>query len=71
MNNYVGEYFEKIASDFDCYYDGTKSFSATIINELLRKPGLIKRLQMALVLMDLKPGLRVLDVGCGYGKYLV
>lgn len=71
MNKYVGEYFEKIASDFDSYYDRPKSFSATIINELLRKPGLLKRLQMALVLTDPKPGLRVLDVGCGSGKYVV
>jgi 2-polyprenyl-3-methyl-5-hydroxy-6-metoxy-1,4-benzoquinol methylase len=71
MSRFVGEYFNEIASDFDSYYERPNSLPAVIINEWLRKPGLLRRLQSALALTNPRPGLKILDIGCGSGKYVV
>jgi 2-polyprenyl-3-methyl-5-hydroxy-6-metoxy-1,4-benzoquinol methylase len=70
LSRYVGEYFEKLAHDFDSYYERPNSVVSWLINEWLRKPGLLKRLEVALTLTEPRPGLKVLDVGCGSGKFV-
>jgi 2-polyprenyl-3-methyl-5-hydroxy-6-metoxy-1,4-benzoquinol methylase len=67
----AADYFEQIAVDFDSYYDKPQGFFDSFINAWLRRPGLLKRLQIALEMTNLREGLRVLDVGCGSGKYVV
>ena len=67
----VGEYFEDIAADFDSYYEQPNGLISKMINARLRKPGLIKRMRIALELIDPCPGKRILDVGCGSGKLVV
>lgn len=72
MNNTrIKEYFEDIALDFDSYYDEPDGFLDQIINSWLRRPGLLKRLKISLDFTDPAPGKRILDVGCGSGKYIV
>jgi len=71
MTRDVGEYFETIARDFDSYYDKPKNVIDAIINAWLRRPGLLKRLEITLNLSDPLPGKKILDVGCGSGKYVV
>ncbi len=67
----VKEYFEDIASDFDSYYDKPDGYLDSIINAWLRRPGLLKRLEISLDLSDPKIGKNVLDIGCGSGKFVV
>ena len=71
MRREVKDYFEDIASDFDSYYDRPKGFFDGIINAWLRRPGLIKRLKISLEASNPHPGMRILDVGCGSGKFIV
>lgn len=71
MTREVGEYFETIAEDFDTYYDKPKNMIDALINAWLRRPGLLKRLKITLALSDPKKGMRVLEIGCGSGKYIV
>jgi hypothetical protein len=42
-----------------------------LINAWLRRPGLLKRLKITLALSDPKKGMRILEIGCGSGKYIV
>ncbi|VVB95970.1 tRNA (uracil(54)-C(5))-methyltransferase [uncultured archaeon] len=70
-NNRVKEYFEDIASDFDSYYEKPNGFFDKVINDWLRRPGLIKRMKISLELSSPISGKRVLDVGCGSGKFVV
>jgi 2-polyprenyl-3-methyl-5-hydroxy-6-metoxy-1,4-benzoquinol methylase len=67
----VNEYFEDIAADFDSYYERPKGLVNKVVNAWLRKPGLIKRMKIALKLMDPCSGKRILDVGCGSGKLAI
>ena len=67
----VSEYFEDIAADFDSYYEQPKGFFNKIINAWLRKPGLIRRMEITLKLIEPSSGKRILDVGCGSGKLAV
>lgn len=63
----VASYFDHIAKDFDSYYDQPTSWLQEATNQMLRKPALLKRLQIALEALD-EPHLhRVLDIGCGSG----
>lgn len=67
----VSEYFEDIAADFDSYYEQPKGFINKIVNAWLRKPGLIKRMEITLELIKPSSGKRILDVGCGSGKLVI
>ncbi|AAM07528.1 class I SAM-dependent methyltransferase [Methanosarcina acetivorans] len=67
----IGEYFETIAEDFDAYYDKPKNMTDALINSWLRRPGLLKRLKITLAISDPKEGMRILEIGCGSGKYIV
>lgn len=71
MTRDVGEYFETIAEDFDTYYDKPKNLVDALINAWLRKPGLLERLKITLNISDPKEGLKILEIGCGSGKYIV
>lgn len=71
MAKTVSEYFESIAADFDSYYEQPKGFINKIVNDWLRKPGLIKRMEITLELIKPSPGKRILDVGCGSGKLAI
>lgn len=71
MTRDVGEYFETIARDFDAYYDKPKNMIDAFINAWLRRPGLLKRLKIALAISEPRPGMRIFDIGCGSGKYVV
>jgi 2-polyprenyl-3-methyl-5-hydroxy-6-metoxy-1,4-benzoquinol methylase len=71
MRREVKEYFEDIASDFDSYYESPKGIFDKIINAWLRRPGLIKRLKISLEASNPHSGRRILDVGCGSGKFIV
>jgi len=67
----VSEYFEDIAADFDSYYEQPKGLFNKVINAWLRKPGLIKRMEITMKLINPNPGKRILDVGCGSGKLAI
>jgi 2-polyprenyl-3-methyl-5-hydroxy-6-metoxy-1,4-benzoquinol methylase len=67
----VSEYFENIAIDFDSYYEQPKGLINKVVNNLFRKPGLIKRMEITLELIKPSVGKRILDVGCGSGKLAV
>lgn len=71
MPRTVSEYFESIAVDFDSYYGQPKGLVNKIVNDRLRKPGLIKRMEITLKLIKPSVGKRILDVGCGSGKLAV
>ncbi len=71
MRREVKDYFEDIASDFDSYYESPKGIFDRMINAWLRRPGLIKRLKISLEASNPQPGMRILDVGCGSGKFIV
>lgn len=71
MKNRVKEYFENIAVDFDSYYEKPNGFFDSIINDWFRRPGLLKRLRISLELANPTPEKRVLEVGCGSGKFVV
>ena len=71
MRREVKDYFENIASDFDSYYESPKGLFDKIINAWLRRPGLIKRLKISLEASNPHLGKRILDVGCGSGKFVV
>lgn len=71
MHKEVKKYFEEIADDFDSYYDVPNGIIEKIINEIFRKPGLLKRLKIALDLANPTSSKRILDVGCGSGKFIV
>lgn len=67
----VKSYFEDIASDFDSYYERPKGILDKIINVWLRRRHLIKRLKITLDLSNPTLGKKILDVGCGSGKFIV
>ncbi|HEY3362784.1 MAG TPA: class I SAM-dependent methyltransferase [Methanosarcina sp.] len=71
MTRNVGEYFETIASDFDSYYEKPKNNLDALINAGLRRPGLLKRLKITLTLSNPKEEMKILEIGCGSGKYIV
>ena len=71
MHKEIKTYFEEIAADFDSYYENPKGFIDKIINAWLRRPGLIRRLNISLLATDPKKGKKILDVGCGSGKFVV
>ena len=71
MHKEVKDYFEEIAIDFDSYYESPNGFFSNMINIWLRKPGLFRRLKIALKASDPKNGLKILDIGCGSGKFIV
>lgn len=71
MRREVKDYFEDIASDFDSYYESPKGILDKMINAGLRRPGLIKRLKISLEASNPHQGKRILDVGCGSGKFVV
>ena len=71
MHREVKDYFEDIASDFDSYYESPKGIFDRIINAWLRRPGLIKRLKISLEASNPTPGKKILEVGCGSGKFVV
>lgn len=51
----IDEYFEDVAADFDSYYEQPKGILNKVVNAWLRKPGLIKRMKIALKLIDPRP----------------
>jgi 2-polyprenyl-3-methyl-5-hydroxy-6-metoxy-1,4-benzoquinol methylase len=71
MHRDVIDYFEEIAVDFDSYYERPKGFLSNVINIWLRKPGLIRRLNITLKECNPKKGMKILDIGCGSGKFVV
>ena len=71
MRREVKDYFEDIASDFDSYYESPKGLFDKIINAWLRRPGLIKRLKISLEASNPHLEKKILDVGCGSGKFVV
>ena len=71
MRREVKDYFEDIASDFDAYYENPKGLFDKLINAWLRRPGLIKRLKISLEASNPHLEKRILDLGCGSGKFVV
>ena len=71
MHREIKDYFEEIASDFDSYYESPIGFFDKIINAWLRRPGLIHRLHISLQAFNPRPGKKILDIGCGSGKFIV
>lgn len=57
--------------DFDSYYESPDTLIDKIINYWLRRPGLIKRLQISLNDANPIPGKKILEIGCGSGKFIV
>ena len=71
MRREVQDYFEDIATDFDSYYESPKGLFNKLINAWLRRPGLIKRLKISLEASNPHRGKKILEVGCGSGKFIV
>jgi len=64
----VGDYFHKEAQRFDSIYHENKSTFEKLIDDLFR--GVVrKRYELALERMGQMEGQRVLDIGCGSGRY--
>lgn len=63
----VSSYFERIADDFDSYYEQPKNWFQAITNRFLRKPCLVKRLKLSLSALDQPSYHTILDIGCGSG----
>lgn len=60
-----------VAADFDSYYKQPKGLFDKVVNAWLRKPGLIRRMEITLKLVNPSAGKKILDVGCGSGKLAV
>ncbi len=63
----VQAYFERIAHDFDSYYSEPSGWFQRVTNRYLRKPGMLRRLNLALAALNERPQQTILDVGCGSG----
>jgi 2-polyprenyl-3-methyl-5-hydroxy-6-metoxy-1,4-benzoquinol methylase len=63
----VQTYFERIAHDFDSYYDEPKGGFSALTNRLLRKPPILRRLRLAMEAVDRPEVGSILDIGCGSG----
>lgn len=66
----VGEYFHREASRFDSIYEDDKSRLEKIIDALFRNV-VRKRYKLAMERMGQMNGERILDVGCGSGRYSI
>lgn len=63
----VASYFDKIADDFDSYYEIPPNWFQRITNEYLRKPAITKRLELSFKELNKTSSRRILDIGCGSG----
>ncbi len=63
----VAAYFDRIAIDFDSYYEKPGHWFQRWTNEFLRKPVIVKRLALSLQALNQKPNQTILDIGCGSG----
>ncbi len=63
----VASYFERIADDFDSYYEKPANWFQDLTNRFLRKPRIVKRLKLSLAALDHEEYKKILDIGCGSG----
>lgn len=63
----VASYFERIAGDFDSYYEKPGNWFQDLTNRFLRKPRIMKRLKLSLEALDHPEYQKILDIGCGSG----
>lgn len=66
----VKNYFDRVPKEWDTLYSHENRFMH-VINQWLR-PGLYERYKVTFALCaDIIPGARVLDIGCGTGRYSI
>lgn len=63
----VSRYFDRIADDFDSYYDEPHNWFQRLTNQILRKPAIKKRLGLGFSALNHPAYRRILDIGCGSG----
>ena len=68
--NDLANYFDRISASFDAIYTGQKGTVGRLWDRLSRR-NIWYRLQQTLSAIDPVAGKRVLDVGCGPGRYAV
>ncbi|HAZ28791.1 MAG TPA: hypothetical protein DCY48_03410 [Candidatus Magasanikbacteria bacterium] len=66
-HTHVAEYFNRIADDFDSYYEKPKNAFQRITNAFLRKPAIQKRLNLSFQALNHVHIHSILDIGCGSG----
>lgn len=63
----VASYFDRIALEFDSYYEAPKGWLDNMTNEMLRKPVITRRLELGFKTLQPMPKKTILDIGCGSG----
>jgi len=67
QNEKVARYFDRIADDFDSYYDEPHNWFQRLTNQILRKPAIMKRIKLGFSALNHPTYSRILDIGCGSG----
>jgi len=63
-------YWEKVAKEFDGYYQQEKSISRRVLDRIFRK-GMKERVNLTLLECKNVSGKKILDIGCGSGRIAI
>ena len=68
----IARYFTRMAPAFDAYYrEPSHGIIGRVGHAVFRKPGLVRRFEATMTLLQPIAGKKVLDVGCGPGAYSI
>lgn len=69
-NSWARVYWEKVASEFDEYYQQEKCISRRVLDKFFRK-GMKERVDLTLLECKNVSGKKILDIGCGSGRIAI